>query len=239
MTGHTYMQVGFSTATVIRGSDGKSYGNLEKFRLVVDGRTITASDRNIWGVTFAEDDDTFYATAASGGKTWLVRGDLSARTLTSVHQNAECPSLSPDGSLVAYKKRVPVGGKHWSLAVLDLASGRETVLGETSSVDDQVEWLDDVHAALRPAARCRDRRQRRVGDRHHRRGHPAPGDRERLVPVGRPLTPAAPPDAPGQRPPPPDAPGRRPHAEPPPRRGSLVTTAVAAQPAGTKPRSTK
>ena len=142
VTGHTYMQVGFSTATVIRGVDGKSYGNLEKFRLVVDGRTVTASDRNIWGVTFAEDDDTFYATAASGGKTWLVQGDLSERTLTSVHQNAECPSLSPDGTKVAYKKRVPVGGKHWSLAVLDLASGRETVLGETHSVDDQVEWLD-------------------------------------------------------------------------------------------------
>jgi hypothetical protein len=27
--------------------------------------------------------------------------------------------------------------------VLDLASGRETPLAETRSVDDQVEWLDD------------------------------------------------------------------------------------------------
>ncbi len=144
VTGHTYMQVGFSTATVIRSTSGKTYGNIEKFSLLEDGREITARDRNIWGVTFGDDDDTFYATAAWGGRTWLVKGDLSARTLSTVRENAECPSLSPDGTHVAYKKRVPEGGKHWSLAVLDLDSGQESVLGERRSVDDQVEWLDDT-----------------------------------------------------------------------------------------------
>jgi hypothetical protein len=34
-------------------------------------------------------------------------------------------------------------GNTWRLHVLDLASGRETALAETRSVDDQVEWLDD------------------------------------------------------------------------------------------------
>jgi Tol biopolymer transport system component len=95
-------------------------------------------------VTFAKDDDTFYATAATGGRTYLVRGDLSRRTLIAIRQNAECPSLSPDGSRVAYK--VDVGGDRpwWSLAVLDLATGRQTLLsGEKRNVDDQVEWLDD------------------------------------------------------------------------------------------------
>jgi hypothetical protein len=29
--------------------------------------------------------------------------------------------------------------------VLDLATGRETLLAETRSVDDQVEWLDNGH----------------------------------------------------------------------------------------------
>jgi hypothetical protein len=155
VTGHSYMQVGFSTATEIRRVGGASYGNLEKFALMVDGRRITASDRNIWGVTFAKDDNTFYATAAFGGKTWLVRGDLAKRTLTSVRENAECPSLSPDEQRVAYKKKVPADSKHWSLAVLDLASGQETVLGEKRSVDDQAEWLDD-HTLLYGLPRAGD-----------------------------------------------------------------------------------
>ena len=31
----------------------------------------------------------------------------------------------------------------WHIAVYDLASGEETVLADTRSVDDQVEWLDN------------------------------------------------------------------------------------------------
>jgi hypothetical protein len=144
VTGMSYATVGFSTQTVIRSADGVDFGNLEDFATTIDGARLLAADRNFWGVTFAADGNTFYATAASGEATWLVRGDLDARTLTSIRANAECPSLSPDGSRVAYKKNVSTGGeKHWAIAVLDLASGTESVLGETRSVDDQVEWLDD------------------------------------------------------------------------------------------------
>jgi hypothetical protein len=143
VNGHSYMQTGFSTATEIREVDGPSFGNLEKFRLVLDGRTVAPTDRNIWGVTFL-DDTTFYATVATGGTTYLVRGDLTDRTLTSVRHNAECPSISPDGTEVAYKVDGPDDGTWWSIAVLDLASGTQRVLaGETANVDDQVEWLDD------------------------------------------------------------------------------------------------
>jgi hypothetical protein len=145
VTGMSYATVGFSTQTVIRGSDGRNYGNLEDFTTLIDGATLTAADRNFWGVTFGADDNTFYATAASGGHTWLVRGDLAARTLTSVHPDAECPSLSPDGRRVAYKKNVATGAvSHWAIAVLDLGSGEEHILGESRSVDDQVEWLDNA-----------------------------------------------------------------------------------------------
>ena len=31
----------------------------------------------------------------------------------------------------------------WRLAVLDLRTGQESLLAETRSVDDQVEWLDN------------------------------------------------------------------------------------------------
>ncbi|KQY42925.1 hypothetical protein [Cellulomonas sp. Root137] len=146
VTGHSYATVGFSTLTEVHRADGTSLGNLEDFALTVDGAPFTAADRNIWGVTFV-DDDAFYATAASQsvGRTWLVLGSLEDRTLTSLRDDAECPSISPDGTQVAYKKVVDtVGGQPvWSLAVLDLADGTETLLPATRGVDDQAAWLDD------------------------------------------------------------------------------------------------
>ncbi len=146
VTGHEYEQEAFSTSTEILRRNGAGYGNLERFTLLHNGKQVTARDRNIWGVTFA-DDNRFYATAAWSGTAWLVRGDLAARTLTALRRNAECPSLSPDGHRIAYKKRVPASSDHWSLAVLDLRTGHETVLGETRSVDDQAEW-SSAHTVL-------------------------------------------------------------------------------------------
>jgi hypothetical protein len=144
VTGSSYGTVGFSTATRIARVGGRDFGNLEDFALIIDGKRVLASDRNFWGVTFGSDDNVFYATAATGGSTWLVRGDLVARTMTAVKETAECPSLSPDGSHVAYKKKVSTGATaYWSIAVLDLATGAETVLPEKRNVDDQVEWLDN------------------------------------------------------------------------------------------------
>jgi hypothetical protein len=142
--GHSYMQSGFSTATMVRAVDGSvDYGNLEKFALIVAGEQVTPRDRNVWGVTFL-DDQTFYATVGTGSTTYLVAGDLQARTLTAVDENAECPSLSQDGTHVAFKvDRDPGAGKRWGLAILDLATGSRTSLDRgPKSVDDQVVWLD-------------------------------------------------------------------------------------------------
>jgi hypothetical protein len=77
-----------------------------------------------------------------------VRGDVSARSAEVVRENAECPSLSPDGARVVYKKRVGDSGG-WRYHMLDLASGRETALAETRPIDDQVEWLDEQHVLYR------------------------------------------------------------------------------------------
>ncbi|WBB69596.1 hypothetical protein [Micromonospora sp. WMMD812] len=140
--GDSYANPGqFSTRTIVSRVDGEVVGDLEQFQLVVDGRVVTAIDRNLWGVTFA-DDDRFYATAASGGKTWLVEGSLKARRVTALRTDAECPSLSPDGTRIAFKKHGDLPPGRWRLAVHDLATGTETLLAETRSVDDQVEWLD-------------------------------------------------------------------------------------------------
>jgi hypothetical protein len=141
--GDSYANPGqFSTRTVVSRTTGEVIGDIEKFKLVVDGKVITASDKNLWGVTFA-DDDAFYATAASGGRTWLVHGSLSARTVTSLRGDVECPSLSPDGTRVAFKKHGDLPSGRWRLAVYDLKTGAETLLAETNSVDDQAEWLDN------------------------------------------------------------------------------------------------
>jgi hypothetical protein len=145
VAGHSYLQTGFSTATVVRESgSGTSWGNLERFALSIDGESVKARDRNIWGVTFV-DDTTFYATVATGGTTYLVEGDLSARTLVAVRSGAECPAVSPDGTRVAYKVDVAEGNDvRWVAAVLDLATGEERVLDRGGpSFDDQLEWLDD------------------------------------------------------------------------------------------------
>ncbi|MFC0506193.1 TolB family protein [Micromonospora costi] len=143
--GDSYANPGqFSTRTTVSRVDGEVVGDLEQFTLVVGGKVVTAVDRNLWGVTFA-DDDRFYATAASGGRTWLVEGSLTTRRLTALREDAECPSLSPDGTRIAFKKHGDLPPGRWRLAVYDLATGAETLLAETRSVDDQAEWLDDGH----------------------------------------------------------------------------------------------
>ncbi|MBO1739152.1 hypothetical protein [Leifsonia sp. TF02-11] len=143
VTGSSYGSEAFSTETTISAVRGTDYGSLEDFTLLVDGTAVTA-DRDFWGVTFASDDNTFFATAASGGHTWLVRGNLRGRTMVAIHDGAECPSLSPDGTKIAYKKNTSTNPavKHWTLAVLDFATGVETRLPITDSVDDQAEWLN-------------------------------------------------------------------------------------------------
>jgi hypothetical protein len=143
--GDSYAGTSFSTRTVISRVGGGSVGDLEQFTLVHDGHEISPVDRNYWGVTFAADDDTFYATVKWSGHTWLVRGSIAKRRVVTLHEDAECPSLSPDGKAVVYKQRgsLPVG--KWRLVRYDIASGKVTPLAETRSVDDQVEWLDDGH----------------------------------------------------------------------------------------------
>ncbi|MFJ5233786.1 TolB-like translocation protein [Kitasatospora sp. NPDC088391] len=144
VSGDSYAGTDFSTRTAIVDTrTWQFYDNLETFRLIRDGRPVQASDTNVWGVTFA-DDEHFYATVATGGRTYLVRGDLAARTLTALHENVECPSLSPDGTRIAYKKRVEGvdPAAPWRLYVLDLATMTETATAEQRDIDDQALWTD-------------------------------------------------------------------------------------------------
>ena len=147
VTGHSYAEAGaFSTeTTLIDLRSGRKIADLEDFSVTHDGRHVTAVDMNFWGVTFADDGDRFYATLATGGKTYLIEGSVSGRSARVLHENVECPSLSPDGTRVAYKHRTGSDSRLWRVSVLDLDTMRETPLAEGRSVDDQVEWLDDAN----------------------------------------------------------------------------------------------
>jgi hypothetical protein len=147
VTGHGYTAA-FSTKTTLidMASGDVVVDDLEKFATWRDDVRFQAVDFNFWGVTFARDSNTFYATLMTADKTYLVRGDLGLRKLTVLHENVECPSLSPNNQLIAFKKRVGPQLAPWRLYVLDLASMTEhPITAETRSVDDQLEWLDDSH----------------------------------------------------------------------------------------------
>ncbi|CRK56680.1 hypothetical protein [Alloactinosynnema sp. L-07] len=149
-SGDSYLSAGmFSTTTGIYDlTAGQHYGSLEDFAVRVGGTPYTEQDVNFWGVTFTDDDRIFFATMSSRGKTWLIRGDITTRTLDTVRENVECPSLSPDGTRIAYKFRT---GDRWRLHVLNLATGADVALADSAHLDDQALWLDnDTVAYARP-----------------------------------------------------------------------------------------
>ena len=143
--GDSYAAAGFSTRTLlIDPAKGTTLVNLEEITVTRRGQRFKAADFNFWGVTFARQPGRFFATLASGGTSYLVEGDAFAKTAAVLHEAVECPSLSPDNTRIAFKRRMPGMRVLWQIHVLDLASGVEIAVAEARSVDDQVEWLDDA-----------------------------------------------------------------------------------------------
>ncbi|HEX5922802.1 MAG TPA: hypothetical protein VFY45_03150 [Baekduia sp.] len=144
VSGDSYTSPGaFSTrTTLVDLASGRNIADLEKFTVTKDGRRIHAQDFNLWGVTFGSDSDQFYATLATGAHHYLVHGSVRGRTMQVVRDNVECPSLSPDGTRIAYKRR-DGNPWHWRLHVLDLKTGADVAVAERRPVDDQAEWLDN------------------------------------------------------------------------------------------------
>ncbi|MEV0453879.1 hypothetical protein [Catellatospora methionotrophica] len=147
--GDSYAAAGFSTRTgILDTRTGTMVSTLEDFTVLRDGKAFRAVDMNFWGVTFSADDNMFYATMATGGRNYLVRGDNTARTLQTLTTGVECPSLSPDGTRIAFKQAVDGDPEHgWRLAVLHLSTLAVTTVSETRSVDDQPAWLDTATLA--------------------------------------------------------------------------------------------
>jgi len=142
--GHSYADGVFSTRTTILDTiAGTAIGELESWKVTRDGVPFANRDFNFWGVTFAPDGDTFYATLRTQGSAYLIEGKVDTREARVLMQGAECPSLSPDQSRIAFKKRLGGSGGWWQLSLFDLSTHTVRALaGDTESVDDQVEWLD-------------------------------------------------------------------------------------------------
>lgn len=135
----------FSTRTgILDTATGEGTRTLEDYAVTVNGEPYSAADVNFWGVTFAKDDNRFFATMSTGGRRYLVDGDFASRTVRTVRENVECPSLSPDGTRLAFKSSVDGGpARGWRLSVLDLSTAAVTPLAEPRNVDDQAVWIDD------------------------------------------------------------------------------------------------
>ena len=152
VSGHSYAGADFSTETkIVDATTGELIIEMEQLALTRDGERVLDADVNYWGVTFAADSNVFYATVGTRGQRYLVRGNIAERTALVIADNVECPSLSPDGTKIAFKRRVrsfdalDVLGRAfvWQVSVLNLADMSVTTLADTRDVDDQVEWLDD------------------------------------------------------------------------------------------------
>jgi hypothetical protein len=144
LSGHTYSAGvrAFSTHTaIVDMRAGKPLFDLDQLEVTRDGEPFERADANFWGVAFA-DGDRFYATLGSGGDHYLIEARVSTRRARVIGEHIECPSPSPDGARIAYKRRIGKQNR-WRLHVRDLRSGRDVALAERRSIDDQPEWLDD------------------------------------------------------------------------------------------------
>lgn len=119
-----------------------------EFKATVDGKSVkgNASKRQVWGVTFA-DDNRFYATLVVDGTRWLVAGDIGKHTLRSLAKDVALPSLSPDGKSIAFLRKNcgSDGGSSgpWRLCVMRLDNLRVAAMADSRAIEDQPIWLDD------------------------------------------------------------------------------------------------
>jgi hypothetical protein len=116
--------------------------NLRQWSLFKDGTKISNENLNYWGVTYhPKNSQTFLVTVSFKGIHYLAQGDMVTQQIKILHPNVECPSYSPDGQLIAFKKRKDA--TTWSPAILELRTFKEIVFNQLNeSVDDQIDWLD-------------------------------------------------------------------------------------------------
>ena len=122
---------------------GKKVADLDDLPLTREGKPFSSEGLHFSSVTFAG-DDRFYASLGSEATGYLLEGSLRDRDLKVIGENADSPSLSPDGTRIAFRRLVD-GDGNWRLFVLDRRTMKATRLAGDDPIDDQAEWLDDEH----------------------------------------------------------------------------------------------
>ncbi len=128
---------------LIDTSSGQVLADLEDFSVIRNGLELDDAEMDLWGVTFKPDGDGFFASLRTGGNLYLVEGSIDERRLTVGLSRVSAPSLSPDGTRIAFAKLISSIGPTWRFHVLDLQTMADLELPETKSIDDQMEWLDN------------------------------------------------------------------------------------------------
>jgi hypothetical protein len=144
VTGESYASEDFTTRTTLYDLQArKAIVDLEQFTVERNGKPFSNVDFNFWGVTFRRDSNRFLATLGTGGKRFLVEGDITGRRFRVIADDVECPSLAPDERHVVFKRqRTRASG--WQLWAMNMDT-RESwpITEDQQDIDDQVEWLDD------------------------------------------------------------------------------------------------
>jgi hypothetical protein len=152
ITGVSYADVGAETTTLVTIDKIDSNDRLRG----ANGLAVDASeeryqrfDATYWGLSFV-DENEFYITGFYGDAPEIMRGTIDSMTIEPTGWIGSCPSISPDGQTLVFKEQRPDGG--YDLAAVNVATQEKWLLGESRSVDDQVEWLDNdtILYALHP-----------------------------------------------------------------------------------------
>jgi len=152
ISGTSYADISGETSTIVTIDKIESREQLRganQFEVLSNVQKYNDPTSEYWGLTFA-DNDEIYITGFFGEAPEIMHGSLDAMTVKPTGYDGSCPSLSPDGETLVYKASRDDGG--FDLVAVDLASDTTWQLGETRSVDDQVEWLDNdtILYALHP-----------------------------------------------------------------------------------------
>ena len=181
--GHSYMSTGFSTATEVHEfGGGERWGNLEKFQLVIDGREVNPVDRNIWGVTFVDDDDLLRHRrhrrqhVAGRGRPRRPHPDLGLRATPSARR---CRPTAPASPSRSTSTRVARSCGRSPCRTSRRASAPCSRRARGARRPGRV--ARRRHPDLRDAARRRARRDRRLVGRHRARRHAAAAHRAGVV----------------------------------------------------------
>lgn len=130
---------------VVDLASGALVADLGDFTIDHEGALPIGDRIAVSGVAFERDGTRFFATLVTDSEPVLLAGSIAERRLTVLRRGVANEALSPDGRSLAVKKPVAEGGR-WQLAIIDLTTWTERDLPQgPTSVDDQVEWLDDHH----------------------------------------------------------------------------------------------